>query len=313
MLAAPIHPADVTTIEGRYGLRPGFPAVGGMEGCGVVERVGLGVQGVRAGDIVVAAGPGFGGTWRQMAVVKAKDVIVVNGEEAKEANAAAISMAAVNPVTAKLLLGLADLKAGDVVLQNAGCSAVGLFVSQLAAQRGIKTINILRRGPNYEEQCARAQGLGQAFLVAGDDYFRSPSYASLVKDLPAPRLALDAVGGDATKELARHLAPGGTLVSYGAMAHPAVTVPVSSLIFKDITIKGFWLLNHAIRNPEAYAKDVREAAAQITLKPATDAKDGPLRLRTWAETRSFDKFWIDAWAAHKDPKNNRKVVLRFDQ
>ena len=37
ILAAPINPADLNTIEGTYGVKPELPATPGIEGCGVVE------------------------------------------------------------------------------------------------------------------------------------------------------------------------------------------------------------------------------------------------------------------------------------
>ncbi|XP_046325453.1 enoyl-[acyl-carrier-protein] reductase, mitochondrial isoform X2 [Marmota monax] len=61
------------------------------------------------------------------------------------------------------------------------------------------------------------------------------------KNTPQPRLALNCVGGKSSTELLRHLAPGGTMVTYGGMAKQPVTAPVSLLIFKDLKLRGFWL------------------------------------------------------------------------
>ena len=43
MRAAPINPADLNAIEGKYPIRPELPATPGMEGAGVVEEVGAAV------------------------------------------------------------------------------------------------------------------------------------------------------------------------------------------------------------------------------------------------------------------------------
>jgi trans-2-enoyl-CoA reductase len=40
LLAAPINPSDINTIEGKYPITPELPGVPGHEGVGVVEAVG---------------------------------------------------------------------------------------------------------------------------------------------------------------------------------------------------------------------------------------------------------------------------------
>jgi NADPH:quinone reductase-like Zn-dependent oxidoreductase len=45
MLLSPIHPSDLHMLRGRYGYQPELPASPGIEGVGIVEAVGPGVQG----------------------------------------------------------------------------------------------------------------------------------------------------------------------------------------------------------------------------------------------------------------------------
>lgn len=59
--------------------------------------------------------------------------------------------------------------------------------------------------------------------------------------LPRPKLGLNCVGGASSTALAKALAHGGTIVTYGGMSMKPVTIPTSLLIFKDLTCKGFWL------------------------------------------------------------------------
>ena len=55
-------------------------------------------------------------------------------------------MAAVNPMAAHLMLeSFVSLEKGDWVVQSAANSAVGGYLIQLAKQRGVKTINVVRR------------------------------------------------------------------------------------------------------------------------------------------------------------------------
>jgi NADPH:quinone reductase-like Zn-dependent oxidoreductase len=55
------------------------------------------------------------------------------------------------------------------------------------------------------------------------------------------RLGIDAIGGAATDRLAQCLSEGGTLVNYGMMSGEPCVVAPSSLVFRDITLMGFWL------------------------------------------------------------------------
>src|SRR5256885_11849759 len=44
MSAAPINPADLNSIEGKYPIKPELPATPGMEGAGVVTEIGSAVR-----------------------------------------------------------------------------------------------------------------------------------------------------------------------------------------------------------------------------------------------------------------------------
>src|ERR1700740_1473780 len=49
VLLTPIHPSDLHMMRGRYGYQPELPASPGIEGVGMVEAVGPGVQGPTVG------------------------------------------------------------------------------------------------------------------------------------------------------------------------------------------------------------------------------------------------------------------------
>src|SRR5438477_12389553 len=75
MRAAPINPADLNQIEGKYPVRAELPATPGFEGAGVVAEVGTNVTNVGAGELVIL--PHNVGTWRDAIAVKAEDLVVV--------------------------------------------------------------------------------------------------------------------------------------------------------------------------------------------------------------------------------------------
>src|SRR6476620_1347434 len=69
MSAAPINPADLNQIEGKYPVRPELPASPGFEGAGIVVELGAEATGVTSGALVIL--PHNVGTWRDAITVKA--------------------------------------------------------------------------------------------------------------------------------------------------------------------------------------------------------------------------------------------------
>lgn len=76
MLAAPVNPADINTIQGKYPSKPPLPAVPGNEGVGVIEKVGPEVEGLCEGDHVVPLTNNLG-TWRTHLVLPTNNILKV--------------------------------------------------------------------------------------------------------------------------------------------------------------------------------------------------------------------------------------------
>lgn len=223
-------------IQGNYGLLPKLPAVGGNEGVGQVVAVGSRVTGLKPGDWVIPASAGLG-TWRTEAVFSEEALVGIPSDIPLQ-SAATLS---VNPCTAyRMLVDFEQLRPGDSVIQNASNSGVGQAVIQIAAALGLRTINVVRNRPDIQKLTDRLKGLGAEHVITEEE-LRRPEIKNLLKDVPEPRLALDCVGGKSSTELLRHLAPGGTMVTYGGMAKQPVTASVSLLIFKDVRLRGFWM------------------------------------------------------------------------
>lgn len=228
MLRAPVNPADLNMLEGKYGEARPLPDVPGNEGCGRVVAVGAGVDPSWVGRLVLVDRE----AWREEGNWKAGDLVPVPA--GLEARAACVLR--VNPPTAwRLLHDFADLRAGDWIVQNAATSAVGRAVIEIAAHHGWKTLNVVRRLEAAEE--LRALG-ADAVVVDGEQL---AAQASALLAGAKPRLALNAVGGVSATRLAGLLAPGGTLVTYGAMSKEALKIPNGFLIFRDLVFRGFWL------------------------------------------------------------------------
>lgn len=75
-LLAPVNPADINTLQGKYPSKPSLPAVPGNEGVGEVIATGSNVQNLCVGDRVVPNTLNLG-TWRTHANYNFKDVVKV--------------------------------------------------------------------------------------------------------------------------------------------------------------------------------------------------------------------------------------------
>lgn len=250
VLAAPIHPANLLQIAGQYLAAPALPATPGMEGLGRVVEVGGDVVHLQVGQNVLLGG--LGGTWRDEIVALADAFI-----PAPQGDVEQLSMLAVNPMTAYLMMTeYVDLDSGDWIIQSAANSAVGEMVIQLAAKRGLKTVNVVRR----EELVRPLLDLGaDVVLVDGPDLAERVAEATGGGTI---KLALDAVAGETYDRLVETLTFGGTIVSYGALSGEFPPMNMGALIAKDVRARGFWLNNW-------YEKSTPEvkAAAFASLAP----------------------------------------------
>ena len=163
MIAAPVNPADLNSIEGKYPIRPPLPATPGMEGAGTVIEVGTAVRNLPIGALVIL--PHGLGTWREACAVDAEKLVPVpDGVDSVQA-----AMLKVNPVTAwRMLHDFVSLNQGDWVIQNAANSGAGQSVIQIARELGYRTVNIVRRPELIDELSA----MGADVVLLDDDSLR---------------------------------------------------------------------------------------------------------------------------------------------
>lgn len=238
MLAAPINPSDINRIQGVYPVKPQIPAVGGYEGVGEVHAVGSAVKGLSPGDLVIPCPPSFG-TW-QTYVVKEQSAWHKVDKGTPVEYAATVF---INPLTAlKMLEDFVDLNGGDSIVQNGATSMVGQCIIQLARSRGIRSINIIRDRAGSDEAKEKLKNLG-ADEVYTESQLQLKTVKSLLANVPEPALGLNCVGGNAASLVIKFLRRGGTMVTYGGMSKKPITVSTSSFIFKELSLRGFYLQN----------------------------------------------------------------------
>ena len=121
ILAAPVHPADINTIQGTYPIKPPLPAVGGGEGVGEILEIGNLVKNLKVGDWVFPAG-NMKGIWSSQLIETEKNLVKVSSD----LSVLSAATLRTNPGTAyRMLKDFVDLKNGDIVIQNGANSAVG--------------------------------------------------------------------------------------------------------------------------------------------------------------------------------------------
>src|ERR1700730_562620 len=179
---APINDSDLLVASGLYAVQPKLPSVVGNEGAGKALTVGDGVQNVKVGDRVVIPHGVF--SWAEKVLAPAEEAIVLPPEIDPQQAA----MLSINPPAAGMLLEeFVALKTGGCFVKNAAIAGVGGAVIVFAKQKGVRTINIVRRselvhelkeigaeivllaGPNTAAEANRATGGAQDFLAYGGD------------------------------------------------------------------------------------------------------------------------------------------------
>ena len=291
MRAAPINPADLNAIEGKYPIRLPLPATPGFEGAGIVAELGPNVRNIEIGTLVIL--PHNLGTWREAVAVKADELVAVP----PEVEPVQAAMLKINPMTAwRLLHDYVELKRGDWLIQNAANSAAGRAVIQIARELGYQSVNVVRREELVEE--LRAEG-GDIVLIDGeslrDDVKEATSGAPI-------RLGLNAVGGDSALRLANTLAPGSTMMTYGAMSLQPLKIPNGLLIFKDLRFRGIWINKWYDNATMAHRMETFQALFRM-------AKHGLLKTKV---EKSYPLAEVKAAVTHAaQGKRSGKIIFEF--
>jgi NADPH:quinone reductase len=140
-----------------------LPLIPGTEAAGFVEAVGPGVSEFRVGDRVGYAGY-MGGNYAQYTLVPEAKLIPVPADVTFELAAASL----LQGMTAHCLAySVYPIKDGDVVLIQAAAGGVGLFLVQLAKQRGATVIAVVSTADKAE--LVRAVGADHVMLHTRTD------------------------------------------------------------------------------------------------------------------------------------------------
>jgi NADPH2:quinone reductase len=198
---------DVYHRNGTYPLP--LPAGLGMEGAGVVDAVGEGVEHLKVGDRAAYASqpPGAYCTAR---VMPAKNVVKLPDAISFETGAAMMLKGLTAQYLLRRTLPQGGLQAGDHVLFHAAAGGVGLIACQWAKALGLNLIGTA----GSDEKCALAAKAGASQVIN----YRREDFAKRVRDITEGRgvkVVYDSVGADTWEGSLNSLAPFGLMVSFG--------------------------------------------------------------------------------------------------
>lgn len=252
-----VHFADTLLREGRYLLKPELPSAVGLDGAGIVEAVGPGVENFKPGD---AACYLFNlGAYREKRIIPAAALVPVpDGIEPK-----VIAGTFLRGMTAQYLLRQTyRVQPGDTILVHTAAGGMGMLLSQWASAMGATVIGTV--GSDDKIDIATANGCALAINSRTDDI------AARIDDFTngaGVAAVYDGIGKDVWDANVAALRPTGYLVNYGHMSGlldpiDPMQLNAKSLFFAKVS------LPHFMNSPEAkqtMAADVFQAIADGAL------------------------------------------------
>lgn len=229
LILAPIHNHDLMIITGHYGYKPPLPHAPGTEAVGIVDKLGEGVTNLKVGQRVAGSGSS---TWAEYYLGDARRLVPVPDSISDEVACQMISM----PLSARLLLEVMEITAGDWIIQNAANGAVGKMLVGFGRDLGINVVGLVRRDAGIAE-LAEA-GIDRIVSTEAEGW--QDRVKATTGGAPIIR-GLESIGGKAADEMLGVMAEGSRIYSFGALSGRPLQVSAENLLFKSVRIEGFWL------------------------------------------------------------------------
>jgi NADPH:quinone reductase len=222
VVARPIHLGDIQILSALPQGGPVEPIpegtlrVPGFEGVGTILRLGTKLKAAkrfREGQRV-AFFPAKG-TWGEYVVVQYNSLLPVPNEISDQVAAQML----INTITASVLIkaGHNSLKAPITlpvyILQNAAASGVGRLLTQVALDRGVRPIRLVRSHQSAEK--LQSAFPGPPVYSTSDSNWKDQVREALGGH--KLEVAFDAIGGKAIDDFAEVVDDGGTIINFGSL------------------------------------------------------------------------------------------------
>jgi NADPH2:quinone reductase len=235
----------------RSGLYPlPMPSGIGLEAAGVVEDVGEGVKGFKAGDRI-AYGTGPIGAYAEARNLPANRVSKIPKSISDET---AAGMMLKGMTVRYLLRATYKVKRGETILLHAAAGGVGLILSQWAKALGVQVIGTV--GSAEKMAIAKAHGCAHVINSSAENVVARVRELTGGKGVP---VVYDGVGQATFTTSLDCLSPRGLLVSFGNASGPVKGVELSMLASRG----SLYVTRPVLAHYTATDKDLKETADDL--------------------------------------------------
>lgn len=232
--AAAVHFADLLVRAGTYFLKPDLPAAIGLDGAGIVEAVGDGVENIAPGDRVAYLFS-MGAYASERLLAADRTIKLPDGIDEKTAAAGML-----RGLTAQYLLRQSYVvQAEDTVLVHAAAGGVGSLLCQWSKHLGAVVIGTV--GGEAKIAAARANGCDHVIDYTAGEF---ASQALELTDGQGVSVVYDSIGQATYDGNIAALAPTGYFINYGhasGLLPPidAMELNKKSLFFSKTSLKDY--------------------------------------------------------------------------
>lgn len=229
---------------------PPPPCVLGLEGVGIIEETGAGVEGFSPGDRVAYAAPPLG-AYAQQRIMPVDHLVRLPA--AIGARQAAAMM--LKGLTAQYLLRRTYVvKPGDVILVHAAAGGMGLILCQWARHLGAITVGTV--SSDEKAEVAYANGCHHPVVYTRDDFRKTVMDLTGGKGVP---VVYESIGKDTFERSMDCLRPMGILACFGHASGPPPKVDVIELGARG----SLFVTRPAIMHYMAERDDLLKSAADL--------------------------------------------------
>ena len=198
-----------------------------MEGVGVVESIGEGVENVKVGDRVGYV-MGTPGAYTESRIYPA-DRLIKLPDFLSDSQAAAVLL---KGLTVSYLINRTfAVKKGQTVLLHAAAGGVGLLACQWLSRLGVEVIGTVSTDEKAER--ANAHGCHHTVNYSREDFSARVDEITEGKGVP---VVYDGVGADTFEGSLKCLAPFGVLASFGAASGAPPELKIADLAKKSLYV-----------------------------------------------------------------------------
>ena len=250
IVATSANYADAIMVAGNYQTKPKFPFAPGLEGAGLVVKLGSGVENLKTGDRVMAK-LSHGG-FAEQAVAEARETWPLF-DRMSFADGAAFAVAYLSAHVALRWQG--RLEAGETLLVLGAAGGSGMAAVEIGKAMGARVIG----AASNEEKL-------QAMLQHGADNavnYSSNNMKEQVLELTGGEgadVCFDPVGGDIFDSALSSLGWGGRHIHFGFVGG-VPRVPANRLLVKHRSAVGSSLRYFQSRRPDLLVQSMTELAA----------------------------------------------------